>query len=149
MPDIIILIQFDSLAVTDFEPTDARRAFPCMDEPALKAKFKLTLIRHEDFPNTWANTPLISSKPWNETSNWWVDEFEETVDMSTYLIAYAVTDFKNVSNTTASGKLIEVAARPNAIDNDEGLFALKEAVDIIDFFSEYFGIEYPLEKSSL
>lgn len=118
-----------------------------MDEPALKAKFKLTLIRHEDFPNTWANTPLIASNPWTEPG-WWVDEFNTTVPMSTYLIAYAVTDFKNVSTVSDTGVLIEVAARPDAIENDEGDFALQEAADIIDFFAEYFGVEYPLEKSS-
>lgn len=134
--------------MTDFEPTDARRAFPCMDEPALKAKFKLTLIRHKDFPNTWANTPLVDSDDVDATGDWVRDEFEETVPMSTYLIAYAVTDFKNISMTSQTGKLIEVAARPNAIDNDEGSFALQEASDIIDFFAGYFDVPYPLAKSS-
>ena len=48
------------LASTDFEPTDARRAFPCFDEPAMKSKFKLTMIRHKDF-NTMSNSLLINT----------------------------------------------------------------------------------------
>lgn len=76
------------------------------------------------------------------------DEFDESVSMSTYLMAYAITDFKNISMLSTKGKIIEVAARPNAIDDNDGEFALKQAADIIDFFSDYFNVEYPLDKSS-
>lgn len=138
------------MAVTDFEPTDARRAFPCMDEPALKAQFKLTLIRHKDFPSTFANTPLVSSKPWSRdpTKSWFVDEFETSVNMSTYLIAYAVTDFKTISRRSPKGVLIQVAARADAIDRGEGDFGLDESVQVIDFFADYFNVSFPLAKST-
>ena len=55
-----------SLATTHFEPNDARRAFPCFDEPAMKAQFELTMIRHKNFSNTLFNTPLVSSSPYPE-----------------------------------------------------------------------------------
>lgn len=69
--------------------------------------------------------------------------------MSTYLIAFVVADFKKIQTFSPKHKvLIEVAARPQAIDNHEGDFALEEAANIIDFFSDYFGTKYPLPKSS-
>lgn len=49
------------MASTQFEPADARKAFPCFDEPAIKAKYQLTMIRHaKNFDSTLFNTPLIS-----------------------------------------------------------------------------------------
>ena len=66
--------------------------------------------------------------------------------MSTYLVAFVVSDFKSIfKNSPKNNVLIEVAARPEAIDNREGQFALEEAANIIDFFSDYFN---PLKKSS-
>src|SRR5579883_1114571 len=100
------LILKHSLAATDFEPTDARRAFPCMDEPAMKSQFKLTLIRHIDFPSSYSNTLLQNSVPFVDDPNWIVDSFATSVKMSTYLMAYAVTDFKSIQNTTSKSVLI-------------------------------------------
>jgi aminopeptidase N len=68
--------------------------------------------------------------------------------MSTYLVAFVISDFTHINKTSVEDVLIEVAARPEAIENNEGEFALKEAADIIDFFVEYFDTKYPLPKSS-
>ncbi len=70
--------------------------------------------------------------------------------MSTYLVAFLVSNFKTIKKQSEKYKIdIEVSARADAIDNDEGTFALNEASEIIDFFSDYFDIPYPLKKSSI
>ena len=68
--------------------------------------------------------------------------------MSTYLVAFVVSKFEKINGTTPKGVLVEVAARPEAILNGEGDYALKEAMTIIDFFADYFNVSYPLKKSS-
>lgn len=68
--------------------------------------------------------------------------------MSTYLVAFVISDFTMINKTSNAGVKIEVAARPESIENNEGQFGLDEAADIIDFFVNYFDTEYPLPKSS-
>ncbi len=77
-----------------------------------------------------------------------MDTFETTVKMSTYLVAFVVSDFKKVNSTSSSGVVVEVAGRPEKIENGDGDFALNEAMEIIDFFADYFDVPYPLAKSS-
>jgi len=79
---------------------------------------------------------------------WKKDIFEETVKMSTYLVAFVISDFIAINGTTNKGTFIEIAARPEAIINKEGDYALEETKKIIDFFSDYFNVAYPLEKMS-
>ena len=66
--------------------------------------------------------------------------------MSTYLIAFVVSDFKTIFKNSTKQIQVEVAARSEAIDNGEGEFAMNEALEIIDFFAEYFNTKYPLKK---
>ena len=137
------------MATTQFQPTDARRAFPCMDEPAMKAQFKLTLTRHLNWPSTFFNTPLESANPDQNGLNWIIETFVPTVSMSTYLVAFVISDYKSISTISPTkGIMIEVAAKPQSIDNGEGDFALDEASKIIEFFYDYFNLAYPLSKSS-
>ena len=68
--------------------------------------------------------------------------------MSTYLVAFVVSKFEKINGTTPKGVIVEVAARPDAIRNGEGDYALGEAMKIIDFYADYFNISYPLKKSS-
>lgn len=116
-----------------------------MDEPGLKAKFKLTLIRHQSFPSTFFNTPIVGT---TTNGEWVTESFNTTVDMSTYLVAFVISDFKVKATNSVKGVKIEVAAKPQSIDAGEGDFALSEASKIIDFFADYFNVPYPLAKSS-
>lgn len=140
---------FKSLAITQFEPSDARRVFPCFDEPAFKAQFQLKMIRHKNFTSSHFNTPLANSLVHQDDSDWFVDTFEKTVQMSTYLVGFVVSDFKSIRmNSPKYGINTEIVARPDAIDSGMGEIALKEAVKIIDFFVDYFNVSYPLKKIS-
>ena len=69
--------------------------------------------------------------------------------MSSYLVAFVVSNFKTIKkNSSKYNILMEVAARPEAIDRGEGEFALKEGGLIIDYFADLFDIKYPIKKMS-
>ncbi len=68
--------------------------------------------------------------------------------MSTYLVAYVISNFESINDTTSKNIAVEVSARPDAISNGEGAFALNETMFIIDFFIDYFNVTYPLPKIS-
>lgn len=145
----IIKLFSKSMASTQMEPADARRAFPCMDEPNFKASWQLTMIRDSrNFESSYFNSPLISTTPHSD-QNWSVDKFEQSAKMSSYLVAFVVSNLKKIEKKSPKyGVTIEVVGKPESIDNGDGEFALNEAAEIIDYYSDYFNIPYPNAKSS-
>lgn len=119
-----------------------------MDEPGIKASFRLTLQRHKSFPSTFFNTPRVGEPVPDATGEWFTETFNKTEKMSSYLVAFVISDFDKIQTKSRLGVDIEVAAKPHSIAAGEGDFALHEAAEIIDFFSGYFNVKYPLEKSS-
>eukprot|EP01132_Coremiostelium_polycephalum_P011218 gene11218-13743_t len=131
------------IATTQFEATDARRAFPCFDEPALKATFtiKLTVEKHL---TALSNMDIIKEKTVTNPDSTITYTFEETPIMSTYLIAFVVGELTYIEDHTKEGIRVRVY---NVIEKEEsGKFALEVATKALSFFIDYFEIPYPLTK---
>jgi len=134
--------QEKQLIATQFESHHAREAFPCVDEPEAKATFDLKLITPEANSKTViANTPIVST---DTTDGKVTTVFEPTPRMSTYLLAFAYGDMGYLEATTKAGVTVRTYATPDNVQFTE--FALDVAVKCLDFYNEYFDLEYPLAK---
>lgn len=135
---------------TQFESCDARQAFPCFDEPNLKATFDFDIEAPSEL-TVLSNTPVKSTKPGSK-DGWSVVSFERTPVMSSYLLAWAIGDFGYIEDFTQrkyNGKQIPVRLYTTRGLEEQGRWALEHAPRTIDYFSEIFDIDYPLPKSDL
>jgi len=129
------------MAASQFEATDARQAFPCWDEPAFKASFEVTLEIPKEFVAV-SNTPAAEVKDLGDGTR--RVRFAETPRMSSYLLALIVGPLEAMEAKSARGTRIRVWALPDKIRH--GGWALENAVRILDYLDDYYGIPYPLEK---
>ncbi|MGH0187479.1 UNVERIFIED_CONTAM: hypothetical protein FKN15_025411 [Acipenser sinensis] len=132
------------LAATHFEATSARKAFPCFDEPSMKAVFSITIIRDQQH-YAISNMPKRTTVP--RADGLLEDHFLHSVKMSSYLVAFVVSDFASKSTASKRGTKVSVFAPSEQMVQTQ--YALHAGVKILQFFEEYFQIPYPLPKIDL
>lgn len=130
----------NTLYSTHFEPTYARKAFPCFDQPDMKARFRIKITAPPD------NIVLSNSSLNKKDGNTYL--FNDTEPMSTYLVAFVVGKLESIQMTTKNNKIpITIYADKSDIKN--GRLAINVAKYALDFFENYFDIKYPFPKLDL
>src|SRR6266446_6609992 len=124
---------------TQFEPSDARRFFPCWDEPSFRARFQLTAV----VPGDWlavSNMPIESERK--------VDigkevRFQATPSMSSYLNVFVAGELDLIETKVAGTQIRLIATKGKA---EWGRYALESTAQILQYYNDYFGVSYPLPK---
>jgi len=125
------------IATTQFEPTAARMAFPCWDEPEFKAIFSIALTTDSDLIRISNEKVLNESTENNRTTT----KFVDSMRMSTYLVAFVVGKLEVSKIGSSKTTDVGIVHRPGF--SDQTNFAGTAAIKILDFFEDYYGINYP------
>lgn len=124
---------------TQFEATDARRFFPCWDEPAFRARFQLTVV----VPENWlavSNMPVDSEK---EIDGGKEVRFSATPPMSSYLNVFVAGELDLIESRSGPTEIRVIATKGKA---ELGRYALEATAQILQYYNDYFGVPYPLPK---
>ena len=130
------------LATSQFEAADARRAFPCWDEPEAKATFDISIIAENKF-TAISNMPVISKK---KMKNKTLYKFAKTPVMSTYLVYLGVGEFEYLTGKIGKTQVRVITTKGN---KSKGKYSLELGKKLLLSYEKYFGIKYPLPKLDL
>ncbi|MCI4379249.1 hypothetical protein PGIGA_G00225670 [Pangasianodon gigas] len=130
------------LVASQLQATDARKVFPCFDEPAMKAEFKITII-HRRGTIALSNGRKDNSQFFGD--EWIATTFAPTPNMSTYLLAFTVNEF-DYKSEQHDGKEISIWARPEAVTAGHANYAKSITGKILSFYETKFNLKYPLNK---
>ena len=124
---------------TQFEATDARRFFPCWDEPVFRARFQLTVV----VPKNWlavSNMPVKSEK---KIAGGKELRFAATPPMSSYLNVLVAGELDFIESRCGPTQIRVIATKGKA---ELGRYALETTAQILQYYNDYFGVPYPLPK---
>ncbi len=124
---------------TQFEATDARRFFPCWDEPVFRARFQLTAV----VPESWfavSNMPIDGEK---KSADGKEVRFAATPPMSSYLNVFVAGELDLIESRSRSTQLRVITTKGKA---EMGHYALEATAQILQYYNDYFGVPYPLSK---
>jgi aminopeptidase N len=124
---------------TQFEATDARRFFPCWDEPAFRARFQLTAV----VPENWlavSNMPVESEKKMEGRKE---VRFAATPPMSSYLNVFVAGELEFIESQSGPTHLRVITTKGKS---EMGRYALGATAQILQYYNDYFGVPYPLPK---
>ena len=128
---------------TNFEPAHARELLPCWDEPARKATFTVSIDAPKD-RLAISNMPVADVTSLSATQQ--RVRFAETPKMSTYLLFVGVGDFERIHDSVDG---VDVGVVVKRGDTPNAAYALEQAVKILHYYNEYFGVRFPLPKLDL
>jgi puromycin-sensitive aminopeptidase len=128
-------------AATQFEATDARRCFPCWDEPAAKASFRIALDVPEHM-TALSNMPIVSETSAGAGRK--LLQYDTTPKMSTYLVAIVVAELECIEGQDAKGVPVRIWTSPGK--KEQGRFALAQTIHTLSYFADWFGVPYAFPK---
>ena len=137
-----------SIATSKFQPTYARKAFPCFDEPSFKSTFTTVLVRPSQGYIALSNMPVAEEVEESPSNGLTTVTFQKSVPMVTYLACFIVCDFEYEEKLTSIHQTkFRVYATPQ--QKDRVRYALDIGANITDFFTDYYNISYPLPKQDM
>ncbi|KAG0729837.1 Glutamyl aminopeptidase [Chionoecetes opilio] len=133
------------LATTKFQPTYARRAFPCLDEPGFKSTYSLTVVRPSQGYIALSNMPIKEEAQDSPSEGLTEVAFEKSLPMVTYLVCFIVCDFSYKESVLASGVPFRVYAPESRLSDTR--YALDVGKSVLLMYEQMFGLPFPLPKS--
>ena len=124
---------------TQFEATDARRFFPCWDEPSFRARFQLTVV----VPENWLATSNMPVESETKIDNGKEVRFAATPSMASYLNVFVAGELDLIETKVAGTQIRVIATKGKA---EWGRYALESTAQILQYYNDYFGVPYPLPK---